>query len=343
MPGPLRNPSALFPLWIPRLPPGLGRAFWLAALLLACAEAALHSESVMHRLRAVFAVGRALDKVQYVESARPRVLFLGNSRTDNGIDPRTVQRSLDASAQSAFNLGLPGANMLIYHGVVQRLLQRGALGAGGAPTLLLGLDESALQEDNALGYSAFFADPATLWAQGRYAEWLGHFVRLWSYSGNLRQLREPEKLLRLIEAMRHSTDPVGGAAALHAGYRAGFGAAQNDAQAQSQENAAHAPPSQAMLTYLWRTLETLGQHGVRVIVFIPPLRDRASAFFDPGANAAPYRSVLRQLQARGITVLHEGTPHFDSTEFVNAGHLNDRGAQRYSRWIGEQLVAAGVN
>lgn len=330
------KPAGIF--WRPRLPPGLGRAFWLAALLLACAEALLHSEAWMQRYRAVFAVGRALDKVQYVEHTRPSLLIIGNSRTDNGIDPRTLQHALNEPAQRAFNLGMPGANALIYHGLIERLLQRGVLGNSGSRTVLLGLDESALQEDHSLGYSPFFSDPATLWQQARYRDWLGHHVRLWSYSANLRQLREPEKAARMIEATLRSLDPVGGAPAQYGGYRAGFGAAQNDAQLRSQETAAYAPPAPAMLSYLWLTVAALEQHQVRLVVFIPPLRDRASAFVDPRADAAQYRALLQQLRARGITVLHEGAPLFEPGEFVNSGHLNDRGAQRYSRWLGEQLA-----
>jgi hypothetical protein len=325
------------------LPPGLGRAFWLAALLLAGAESALHSEAIMHRYRAVFAVGRALDKVHFVEHSPPQLLFLGNSRTDNSIASPTIERQFKWPPHSVFNLGLPGANAQIYHGLTMRLLHDGAFGRNGIHTLLLGLDESALQEGDALGYSPYFADPSALWAHARYAEWFGQIVRLWSYSANLRELREPEKSSRLIAATLHDMAPIGGAAAQYDGYRAGFGAAQNNAQVQSQEYDARLPPSPAMLDYLWRVIDALQQHHVQVILFVPPLRDRESAFFDSTADAAPYRALLQQLRARGIPVLHAGAPRFEADEFINAGHLNDRGAQPYSRWIGEQLERAGVN
>ena len=78
------------------IPPGLGRSFWFALLLLLGVELALHNDTVMHRYRSVFAVGRAMDKLHYVETQPPGVLFLGNSRTDNGIDPRAVSRVLGA-------------------------------------------------------------------------------------------------------------------------------------------------------------------------------------------------------------------------------------------------------
>jgi len=180
-----------------------------------------------------------------------------------------------------------------------------------------------------------------LWESGRYQDWLGSYLRLWSYSGNLRQLREPEKALRLIEASVRSIDPVGGAAATYLGYRAGFGAAQNAAQIVRQENAAQQPPSPKVATFLWDAIDLLQSRGVRVFVTIPPLRDRSSAFFDENSVAVPYRTLLARLQQRGVIVLPtlEG---FAPSEFVNAGHLNDRGAQRYSAELGRQLADAWI-
>jgi hypothetical protein len=313
----------------------------LALLLLGLTELALHSETFVHRYRSVFAVGRAYDKLQHVENAPPRILFMGNSRTDNGIDPKTVSKALPAQQLSSFNLGLPGANALVYHGLICRLDGKGLLGRNAISTVVLGLDESALQDDNSLGYLGFLADREALWEFGRYQDWLGSHLRLWSYSGNLRQLREPEKALRLIEASVYSLDPVGGAAAMHLGYRAGFGAAQDEAQVVRQENAAQQPPSSDVVEFLWESIELLQSRGVRVFITIPPLRDRPSAFFDASPAASSYRTLLVRLQQRGVILLP--TPGgFTPSEFVNAGHLNDRGAQRYSAELGRQLAAGGM-
>lgn len=323
-----------------KLPPGLGGAFWVAVLVLLSVELALHSESVLHRYRSVFAVGRAIDKLAYVEMHAPHVLFIGNSRVDNGVDPHTFNQALGQSATSSFNLGLPGANAVIYQGLVERLDAQGLLGGRGIHTVVLGLDESALQEDNSLGYAGFLADRGTLWASGCYLDWFGSMLRLWSYSANLRQLREPEKLLRFIEASSKNVEPVGGDAAEHLGYRAGFGEAQNQDQTTTQEAAAHQPPVASTESFLWRTIDRLQTRGVAVVVTVPPLRDRPSAFFAPGAHAQPYRVLLTRLEQRGVTVLPEPAGYAFS-EFINAGHLNDSGAQRYSTALGRQLAVYG--
>jgi hypothetical protein len=324
-----------------KMPPGLGKSFWFASLIILCVEFALHSEPVMQRYRSVFAVGRAIDKLHYVEEHPPHVLFLGNSRTDNGIDPSAFSHAFGKPATYSFNLGLPGANLLSWHGIVERLDARGLLGAQGIHTVVLGLDESALQEENSLGYVGFLADRRALWESGRYLDWLGSYMRVWSYSGNLRQLREPEKALRFVEASVRSIDPIGGAAAAHLGYRAGFGAAQNEAQVAQQENAAQQPPSPSVVAFLWRSIDLLQSRGLRVFIAIPPLRDRPSAFVDTSPGAGPYRALLARLRQRGVLVL--STPaNFAPSEFVNAGHLNDRGAQRYSADLARQLAALGI-
>lgn len=324
-----------------RLPPGLGGAFWLALLLVGLVELAMHSEGIIHKYRAVFALGRAYDKIHHIERNPPQVLFVGNSRTDNGIDPHTVSRSRPDNSLRSFNLGLPGANAIVYHGEIKRLDERGLLGKAAIHTVVLGLDESALQEDNSLGYVGFLADRAALWESGRYLDWLGSHVRLWSYSANLRQLREPEKLLRFVEASSHEVDPVGGSASTYQGYRAGFWAAQNEGQVVRQETAAQHPPSLEIVDFLWQTIDILQSRGVHVFVTILPLRDRASAFVDASPAAEPYRTLLARLRQRGVIVLQ--TPGgFSPSEFVNAGHLNDRGAQRYSAEIGRQLAASGI-
>ena len=310
-------------------------------LFIGLAELALHSEAVMFRYRAVFAQGRAYDKLFEVERHPPSILFIGNSRTDNGIDPHTVSLAWPDHALRGFNLGLPGANALVYHGELQRLDARGLLGRAAIHTVVLGLDESALQEGNSLGYISFLANRRALWDAARYRDWLGSYLRLWSYSGNLRELREPDKALRFIEASVRPLDPIGGAAATHLGYRAGFGAAQNAGQVALQENAALQPPVPAVEAFLWQAIDLLQSRGVRVFVTLPPLRDRASAFVDTSPAATPYRALLARLQQHGVIVLPppEG---YGVAEFINAGHLNDRGAQRYSTELGRQLAARGV-
>lgn len=72
--------------------PGLG--LLIGMLLLGAVEVWLHSDHFLYRFRSVFAAGRAMDKVRFVESSPPEVLILGNSRADNGFAPHTCHRGV---------------------------------------------------------------------------------------------------------------------------------------------------------------------------------------------------------------------------------------------------------
>lgn len=326
-------------MFLTRFQPIYGAAFWMAAGLILLVELAMHSEQVLHQYRAIFAAGRAMDKIHHVERQPPRILFLGNSRVDNGIDPRTAAHFMGLNPNSGFNLGVPGANLIIYHGMIARFGQMGVLGDSGIQTVVIGLDESALQNDDSLGYSVFFADRDTLWKTAQYQAWLGTWVRLWSYSANLRQLREPDKLLRFMEASVSEIEPIGGGAGQHLGYRAGFGGGQNREQIQRQEAGSRQPPNHDVLSFLWLTVDLLKKSGVKVYVTFLPLLNRKSLYLDERPpEAVPYRNVLSGLNAREVEVLAVPMESFTPDDFVNAGHLNDRGAQRFSTELGRLLA-----
>lgn len=317
--------------------PGAGIA--VALVLLVGAEALLHSDVFMHRLRAVFAVGRAFDKVQHVEHQVPGLLVIGNSRVDNGIDPLTLARSMP-TGPSAFNLGLPGAGASALLGIVERLDVRGLFGPQRIERVLIGLDESFLQADDALGYEVFFGQPSLL-EDGTRA-YLRARIRLWGYAANLKQLREPAKLLQFFQALRAPVEPIGGGAAERQGYRPGFGGQQDGAQLDRQEAGSTAPPSGKAVADLLALVDLLRERKVKVEVIFPPLLSRRVLYLEAEHPAAgPYLAVREALEQRGIPLFALRNAHLmGPAEFVNAGHLNDRGAQRFSASLGEAIAGS---
>ena len=306
-----------------------GQAAWVTLALLLCFELALHSDAVLQRYRAVFAVGRAIDKIAYVERTHPALLILGNSRADNGIVPATL---LGSSGVRAFNLGMPGANALVLQGVTERLLARGA----PAPAdVFITLDETLFQHEDSLGYYGFLASRQTLFKAGFNAELFGSLLRTWYYAGNLRQLREPDKLLRFAQATIGDIEPIGGNAAQTLGYRAGFkGRFQNRAQLMAQEAGTRAPPDPRMIEALLSTVDRLHHAGTQVHLIATPLFGRASAF-GPGAAPGPYADLMPLLEARGGHWLEVPHPELDADHFADPGHLNDSGARLYSAALGQ--------
>lgn len=317
-----------------------GAGLLVGLLLLSAVEFWLHTDGFLLKFRSVFAAGRAMDKVAYVEKHRPGLLILGNSRADNGIDPRTVLNHLDAApALTAFNLGLPGADMRVLAGIIERLDRRGTFGPGRTEIVLLVLDEAVVQPIDTLGQDVFFAGASRLWNEGQYHDAFRAMLRYYGYADNIRQLRDPAVLHRFVTALRGDIDPVGGGASDHLGYRAGVGALQDDAAARRQEAGSTLPPSAVNLRQMWRTLDLLAIRGVKVVVVHPPLLNRDVLYLTPERpEAGPYLAIARELERRGIPrlALEPGAKR-DAKEFVNAGHLNDWGAQRFSAVLGQAL------
>lgn len=290
--------SAPIPMAAARWP---GRGLLVALVILAVVEAAMHGDGFLYRFRSVFAAGRAMDKIRYVEAHDPALLFLGNSRTDNAFDPRTVLKAAGLNLPGgAFNLGLPGADARVLDGIVERLDRAGKLGPHGVRFVVLALDEALVQPVDSLGQEVFFADRRLLWSDGQYRDALRTVIRLYGFSANLAQLREPAVLERFLRAAVHEVDPLGGAAGEHLGYRAGFGGLQDAQAAKLQDNDAVAPPSAVNERRLLDLLDRLRSRGVQVAVVFPPLRDREVMYVSSGPQAAPYIELARQIRERGL-------------------------------------------
>ena len=319
--------------------PGLG--ILVALLLLLVVEASFHRDEFLYHFRSVFAAGRAMDKVLYVEAHPPDLLILGNSRADNGFDPRTVAAHwAPGSTRGAFNLGLPGADARVLAGIVLRLDEDGLLGGEGIGHALICLDEALVQKVNTLGQDVFFANRVWMWEDGQYTDWFRSVLRLYGFVDNLREIREPGTLSRFLDAVWGDVDPVGGSAAEHLGYRAGFGGLQDREAVMLQEVGSSAPPDPDNVRNLWRMINLLVQRGVRVAVVFPPLLNRQVLYLSQDSpEGKPYRAILKELRHRGIPVINlaPGSTR-DPDEFINAGHLNDRGAQRYSKLLGQDLA-----
>lgn len=311
----------------------------MAALLLFFVEAWLHTDNFLYRYRSVFAAGRTMDKVLYAERHCPGMLIIGNSRADNGFDPRTLGQHLDFSVPSGiFNLGLPGADARVLSGVVQRLDDAGCL-TSGVRYAVISLDEAIVQATDSLGQEVFFASRRDMLTDARYLDAARATLRLWGYSANFRQMREPATAQRFFKASLGSVEPMGGGAALHLGYRAGTGALQDADAALRQEAGSRLPPDANNVRHLYRMLDLLAERAVRVAIVFPPLLNREVLYrTEPTPASAPYLSIAAELRRRQLPMLalQTGEPPRPA-EFVNAGHLNDRGAKRHSILLAQEL------
>lgn len=315
----------------------------IALMLLAVVELSFHTDSFLYRLRSVFAAGRTLDKVLYVESKSPSIIILGNSRIDNGIVPPILQTELSLPAKAVFNLGIPGANLETFHGVLKRVLTKNSKRI--PKTVILGLDESIFHHEDDLGYQVFFSDKAALIAENQFTGILANTVRLWGYSANLKQLKKPEKLTQFMDAIINNPPPWGGSAEENLGFRtSSSGMFQREDQLLSQELTAFKPPEKSQIRYLERIINLLNDKGIKLIIVFPPLLNREMLFFENDNNAsAAYRHILFSVQQREIPIINLSRHPKHLRDFADIGHLNSLGSVRYSQLLAHHLKNCCAN
>jgi len=158
----------------------------------------------------------------------------------------------------------------------------------------------------------------------------------------LKELREPEKLIRFFKATYQEIEPMGGSARKNYGFRPGErGKFQNDQQLLLQEAGAQNLPNKQIESYFWKLVRMLKEKNIEVAVFFPPLFNRDVLFLDvDNKNAKPYIKIKDKLLSMGIPILDMAYQEARvASEFANAGHLNRQGATRFSKIMGKELLA----
>lgn len=318
---------------------GLGAIF--AVFLIFSVELWLHTDHFLFKYRSVFAAGRAIDKILYVEEHIPSMLILGNSRVDNGFDPRILKKSiLRKNFSSIFNLGIPGANARVFYNLFRRFEAKGILEGKGIRNVILGLDEAFLQNEDSLGYSVFIADSKSMFINKEYSDLLKSYFRLWGFSGNLKNLREPAKLIRFAQSSFQNIEPIGGGADKYLGYRAGIsGQFQNTEQISIQESKYDKKPNDLVVKYFWKLLNLMEKNNISVTIVYPPLQNRKLLFLvEENLRSKPYIQIYKKIDKKGITQISFSTHHqkFPNV-FANPGHLNDIGAKQFTKILANKL------
>ena len=314
-----------------------------AVFLLFIAELFLHSDTFLFKYRSVFAAGRLMDKLEALTELPIDIVLIGNSRTDNGFDSLLLK---EMTGLGVFNLGVPGANEEILYGIVSKLDSKGVFSQGKVSKVLLGLDESIFQQGDSLGYGVFVANQNELIHRYQFKELFDTYFRLLGYGGQLKELREPEKLIRFFKATYQEIEPMGGSAKINYGFRPGErGKFQNDQQLLVQEAGAQNPPDQQVESYFWQLIKLLKEKNIEVAVFFPPLLNRDVLFLDTdNKNAGPYIRIKDKLLSMGIPILDIAYQETKvASDFANAGHLNREGATRFSKIMGQELLALWPN
>lgn len=315
-----------------------GKGVIIGLLVLLGVELYLHNDDFLHRYRSVFAVGRAADKITHVVKMQPNIVFMGNSRVDNGIAPEVVSSFLNLRRGDVFNLGIPGQNTRVLSGVVRELERRGALSAVQLQCVMIGLDATLFYPKDNLNYSVFLADRWEMAAAGEYRDLFSSMFRLWGFSSNLKGLREPARMQDFIAATLTDRDPWGGSVRENLGFRA-----KQERLTKAERNAVPnqdtpEPMDIQARAYLLTTLDRLLARGISVGVFFPPQYRRSNEFEWDGPYNDTYRQLLADIQARGVALIHVADMGaYGADLFANPGHLNEEGARRYSTVLAQAM------
>ena len=324
-----------------------GKGVIVGLLVLLGVELYLHNDDFLHRYRSVFAVGRAADKITHVVKTQPTIVFMGNSRVDNGIVPEVMSSSLGLNRGEVFNLGIPGQNTRVFSGVVHELEHRGTLSAGQLQCVMIGLDASFFNPKDNLNYSVFFADRWEMAAAGEYHDLFSSVLRLRGFSPNLKGLREPARMQDFLVATLTDREPWGGSVQNNLGFRAKHeGMSLVESNKVSVQEVPEALDIQAR-TYLLNALDHLLEHGISVGVFFTPQYRRSNEFEWSGPGNDTYRQLLADIKTRGVALIHVADMDTYAADlYSNPGHLNNEGALRYSTALAQVMrstcPAAGV-
>lgn len=301
-------------------------------------ELYLHNEDFLHRYRSVFAVGRAADKIAHVVKMQPTILFMGNSRVDNGIVPEVVTSTLNLRQGNVFNLGIPGQNTRVLSGVVRILERRGVLSSVQLRCVMIGLDATLFSLEDDLNYSVFFADRWEMTAAGEYRDLLSSVFRLWGFSNNLKGLREPARMLDFISATLTDREPWGGSVLDNLGHRANQERLTPAQRSALPDQGAPADLDIRARTYLLAALDQLLARGIYVGVFFTPQYKRSNEFERSGPGHDAYKQLLADIEARGVALFHVADMDtYGADLFSDPGHLNENGARRYSATLAQAM------
>ncbi len=305
-----------------------------ALIILLGTELYLHNDDFLYRYRSVFAVGRAADKLSYIRNTKPDIIFLGNSRVDNGIDPKVIADRFNLKPNQVFNFGIPGINTVSLCGMAQRLVQDNDRENSDKQYILIGLDDSLFTLNDNLNYSVFFADRWSLLANHQWGVLLANTFRLWGFSNNLKGLREPSRLDAFLRATLEDRDSWGGSLSENHGYRAKNGTLTKDVIEQVERRIDRIKSLHPLaVDYFFCLIETLVKHDRIVAVYFPP------TFWHEAPFPEKYPAIIERLQKMGVRILRKtDDSDYNWNLFSDPGHLNNAGAAKFSNQIASQIM-----
>jgi len=312
----------------------------VATLLLILVEFAFHQDEIVQKYRSVFAAGRLMDKIDYINNYKPKLIVAGNSRIDNGIDPMTAKNLISSDSVDIFNLGIPGSNMRVIQGVTNYITANNNPLNSVSDHILIGLDPGLFILEEQLGYSIFFGDRKEMWNQQDFHWLLASIFRLWGFSPNLKGLREPDKLQKFIKASFSQVEAWGGDVTTNKGFRAEEGILSVKEQHNTEDFKNTMVLDNRAINYFMKIINDLKNQDIEVAIFYPLVYKNGkvipvSELFEPD-DLQLITDFLKKKNIRFISDIE--TDDFTFNDFFNPGHFNSKGAEKFTRKLITRLM-----
>jgi hypothetical protein len=285
------------------------------------------------------------EDIFWINERKPDVVFLGDSRVGSGLKPLTVDNQMSSSGvqMTSVNIWMAAAGPEEYRKIIRHLL------VDQKPRLILcDINENALHQPSP---DQDTRRNAGIWRSAqdvidRYSE---------EFDWRLRHLSGALHWGVFVHrAIYNAVSDVGrvlfyghrissGSLGQSKGYRISSGHEREVNLASQRERDAKAYPllqvTDASSMHFRNFLSAVRDSDLRLVIFLAPVAPELSALFPPERYQAFLRFLQETTTDYGIPfVNYYQNPYLPPDAFFDNHHLNDRGAEAFSRQIASEII-----
>ena len=278
---------------------------------------------------------------------QPDVVILGSSFEEFGVNPEVLDEHASATlgrTVTSFNLAVPAASLNTEFLIVRNMLRSGCT----PKVIYLGITPLAVdiaQKDwlnNGLRAFGEFQDLAGAWSTDRQA--FGETLATSLFQSYF--LWNDARLVSERFVLAAPIESVSAADRSERGWRAWRGKKRPQC---NRPDPADSDPANLERRFaldninglrIRDAIESLRKHGIKVRLLELPLASTALPMSAPSKNSR-YRTFVEELLAKtGVPLIRPPADLLVDDDYFDDGHLTPSGAERLSRWLAEDVVAA---
>jgi hypothetical protein len=285
------------------------------------------------------------EDIFWINGPKPDVVFLGDSRVGSGLKPLTVDNQISTGGTliTSVNIWMAAAGPGEYRKIIRHLL------ADNKPRLILcDINENALHQSSP---EQDIPRTAGVWHSAQYLIDLygeGFDWQLRHLSGTLHwgvfvQRAIYNAVSDVGRVMFYDDKISSGSLGRSKGYRINSGHERKIKLALQRDRDARAYQSlqvtEASSKRFREFLSAVRDSDLRMVIFLAPVAPELLGLFPPPRYHAFLRFLKETTAYYGIPfVNYYQNPHLPPEAFFDSHHLNDRGAEAFSRQIASEII-----